>query len=56
MAETLKHAAIDAELKGDPFKALELMSETHTVVVKIRGLEQRIEEVKKDIVKTQAAK
>jgi hypothetical protein len=56
LAETQKRAAIESELKGDAFRALELMSETHETVVRIRGLEQRVEEVKKDIVRTQAEK
>ena len=56
LSETLKQAAVDAEYDGNAMKALELMSETHTQVLKIRGLEQRIEEVKRAIVKKQAEK
>lgn len=52
--DTLKNAALEAELGGDSFKALELMSETHATIVKIRGLEARIEDVKRAVVKTQA--
>ena len=49
LAETLKSQAIDSESRGDPFKALELMSETHSKLVDIRSLEERIEGVKNTI-------
>jgi hypothetical protein len=49
LADTLKQSAIEHESRGDPFKALELMSETHGKIVEIRGLEERIEGVKNTI-------
>jgi hypothetical protein len=53
LADTLKHNAIQAELRGDAFKALELMSETHQQVLKMRSLEERINEAKNGIKKLQ---
>ena len=49
VAETLKQQALEAEARGDPFKALELMSETHNRIVEIRGLEERVEGVQQTI-------
>ena len=40
-------------MKGESMKALELLSETHTTVLKIRATEQRIDEVKLTIMKKQ---
>jgi hypothetical protein len=54
LTETLKSQAIDCETRGDPFKALELMSETHNKIVEIRSLEGRIEAVKRTIQDRQA--
>ena len=53
LSETLKSAAITAEVKGESMRALELLSETHTAVLKIRATEQRIDEVKLTIMKKQ---
>lgn len=53
MAETVKQSALEAESRGDPFKALELMSECHQKLVEIRSLEGRIEAVKKTIMQRQ---
>jgi TolA-binding protein len=56
VAETLKQQALESEARGDPFKALELMSDTHNRIVEIRSLEERIEGVKQTIVQRQQQK
>jgi len=39
LADTIHSRALDAEVRGEPFKALELLSETHHAVLKVKELE-----------------
>jgi hypothetical protein len=54
LADTIHGRAIDAELQGEPFKALELLSETHHAMLKVKELEESVAEKKSQICKLQA--
>jgi len=54
LADTIHGRAIDAELQGEHSKALELLSETHHAMLKLKQLEDAVGEKKAQICQLQA--